>query len=282
MELIVKPTKTVLNDYINAGCNAFLFSIDRFSSFVTKGISIKELKKILDKYPNVDIFLSLDANIFNEDLNDLKKTLREIAKLKIKGIFFYDLAILNINIEEHLNLPLIMNQNFLVNNASTCNYYKEFKVSGFCLPSEITCDELLQIKNKVKGSLFINLFGYQLMAFSKRKLVKDYFKYIKRLFFKKEHKLLFEGKTYHVIERDNGTMFLSDYILNSFDYLDKLKVFDYGILNELLLPHDNFLRAYTLYKEALDSNKYDDYCLNNLFDNLDSGFLNKKTIYKVK
>lgn len=282
MELIVKPTKIVLDDYISAGCNAFLFSIDNFSSFVTKSISIKKLNKLLNKYPNVDIYLSLDANIFNDDLNDLKRTLREIAKLRIKGIFFYDLAILNINLEEHLNLPLIMNQNFLINNANTCNYYKDFNVSGFCLPSEITSEELLKIADKVDLPLYINLFGYQLMAFSKRKLVKDYFKYIKRLFLKKEHNLLFEGKNYHIIENDKGTMFLSDYIFNSFSYLEQLQRIDYGILNELLLPHDNFIRAYMLYQEALTNNKYDDYCLNNLFDNLDSGFLNRKTIYKVK
>ncbi len=282
MELIVKPTELELDDYINAGCNAFLFSIDKFSSCITKSVSLKTLKDLINKYSDVDFYLQLDANFFQDDLKDLKRILRELVKLRIKGILFYDLGLLNIVLEEGLDLPLILNQNYLVNNSSTCNYYESFGVKGIVLPSEITALEMVNIKKKVNVSLYVNLFGYQMMAFSKRKLVKDYFDHIKSFSFKKNHDLLFEGKKYSVMENDNGTVFRSDFILNSFDYLKDLKVLDYGILDEFNLPHDNFLIVIKTYNDALVNDNYDGMELDELFDDLDSGFLNKKTIYKVK
>ncbi len=281
MKLIIKPLKLNLDDYITLGCENFLFSLKGFSSFATKEISLKTLNNLITKYPKIHFYISIDCNLFDEDIPKLKKLLRQLEKLTISGIFFHDLGILNIVKEEKLNIKLILSQNYLVCNSFTCNYYKTFSVKGIHLPSEITIKEINEIKEDTSQDLYINLFGYQLMAFSKRKLLSDYYQHNKKLLLKKEHTLLFEDKKYFIKENPKGTMFISDFILNSLDHLKELKNINYGILNEFNLDHNNFLEAVKAYKLTL-SNKKSKIDLNNFFDDLDLGFLNKKTVYKVK
>ena len=43
------------------------------------------IKKIKEDYPNIELFVSLNKNIFNSDLIILEKTLFELAKIDIKG-----------------------------------------------------------------------------------------------------------------------------------------------------------------------------------------------------
>ena len=47
-------------------------------------------------YPNKKVFLSLDKNMFNEDLKLLEEILSKIDNYNIKGILFYDLSVLSI------------------------------------------------------------------------------------------------------------------------------------------------------------------------------------------
>ena len=44
--------------------------------------------------PTLEIFINLNKNFFNDEIENLKEVLLELDTLNIKGIFFYDLAIL--------------------------------------------------------------------------------------------------------------------------------------------------------------------------------------------
>ena len=124
MDLIAKVNSyEKLDDYIKMGANAFLFGIKDFSINSLTKLKIKDLKKIKTKYKNIKIYILIDKNMFNKDLERLTKFLINVDKLNLEGIFFYDLAVYYIKEKYNLNTPLVWNQNYFVNNYKTCNYY---------------------------------------------------------------------------------------------------------------------------------------------------------------
>lgn len=275
MKILIKPKYTYLKLYKNA--DAFLFGIKKLSSFQTKEITIKKLTRIVNKYKNKEIFVSIDKNIFNKDLELLEQSLIAISKLNIKGLFFYDLAVLYLVEKLKLNIPLIWNQDFLTTNHETCSFYEKQNVKGVKISSVLTTNEIIEISEKTKLTTFVDIFGYQLMAFSNRKLITNYFSYINKKNIRKNNYIIERNKKYLIKENTSGTMFISDYILNGYSKIEKLKNIDYLIANEFMINHFKFNQTINILKNQDNKDKLQD-----LYKNLSTGFFDQKTIYKVK
>ena len=114
------------------------------------------------------------------------------------------------------------------------------------------------------------------MAFSKRKLITNYFKYLKKKNYKRNNYIIEKDKKFLIKETKEGTMILSDKILNGLKYkneLEKSKI-DYLILDQTMIKDKDFKKVL----QAIKNNKD----INNIIPNTDTLFLDKKTIYKVK
>lgn len=262
-----------------------------FLLFGLKGLSIDNNLISLEELKDMDtskIYISLDKNIFNDDLSFLEQALLFLNDLKVRGIFFYDLAVLSLSKKLKIDIPLIWNQNFLVTNYRTCNYYKKEGVKGAVISSEITIDEIVNISRNIDMDLFVNIFGFQLMAVSKRLLLSSYFDYVNESNEDTYHYMSERTGRYGVIENDYGTKFISKDILNGIRYINRLKdagikyiiLDDYGIDKDIF---DNVLECFNL---AINSST-DDELLElerkiNCLIPTSLGFLDKKTIYKVK
>lgn len=287
MKLLIKPISKEIDSYIKKGNDSFLFGLKGFSAFSSCDLTLKELKNLQLKYPNINLFVLLDKNIFEKDLNKLLEALKELAILKLSGLFFYDLAVLNMTLGNQLDLPLIWNQNFLVTNANTCNYYQTFGVKGAVISSELEISEIEEILDLSKIPCYVNIFGYQLMAFSKRKLVSSYYTYLKedKKSKSKEHLMFEKGKAFPVLEKEAGTSFLTEKVLDGILYLKNLQKSAYLILNEYGLSKHTFSKVLNIYNQALndlDNLKVYDQKLAKIIKNRSVGFFDHKTIYKVK
>ena len=279
MKIIYKTNK----NYRNAKC--VLFGLKDLSTYENE-ITLEELKDIKDK----EVFLAIDKNIFNRDLELLENTLKRIDKYNIAGIFFYDLAVLNLAKKYNVKTPLIWNQNFLVTNYKTCNFYQKEGITGAVLSSEITISEVEEIAKNTKLNLFLNIFGYQLMAISKRNLITNYFKYLKLENDKQTNYIIEKNNKYPVIEEKIGTKFYNKDILNGIRYINKLKQANikYLILDDNLIDQKVFEEVASIYEESIANNLTDEQLLEKeekikkLLPNTSTLFLDKKTIYKVK
>ena len=268
----------------NSGAFALLFGIDNFSIY-NGTVSLDKLKNIREKCKNTKIYVALDKNIFNHELELLKDTLKYLDNLSLSGILFYDLAVLNICLEENIKTPLIWNQNFLVTNYRTCNFYHDKGVKGAVLSSEITASEMEEIILNTKMDIFVNIFGYQLMSFSRRKLVSNYLEYINEENNASSNYLLKAGKKFLIKENKFGTSIFTSHVL---DGLSKISIFNkYNtnvILSDFNIDSDVFVKVIDIFYKGINGSDLslleDD--LNKLIDNLSLGFLDTKTIYKVK
>lgn len=277
--------KIIYNTKNYKGAKTLLFGLKDLSTYENE-ISLEELNKYKDK----EIYLALDKNMFNEDLPKLEESLKEIDKLNIKGVLFYDLAVLHISKRLNLKTPLIWNQNFLVTNYKTCNFYEKQNIKGAVISGEITIEEIEQLAKNTKIDLYINAFGYQLMAISKRKLITNYFNHTKEKNQEKVHKMIEKENSYPIIENETCTKIYTKEVLNAVKYLNRLKQagIKYIILNDILLDEEKFNKVAKIYEEALNKNETDQELLErekqikDIINNTSTLFLDKKTIYKVK
>ena len=274
MKILVVPTSANIKKY-EKNAQAFLFGLKNFSYTTKINLNINQIKKIKQQ-TDKEIFIKIDKNIFNKDLEKLKQNLIELDKLNINGIMFYDLSVMSIAKNLNLKTPLIWNQNYFVTNYKTCKYYEKEGIQGAVISSEITKEEILEIRKNTKLTLFVNIFGYQMMAFSKRKLITNYFKYLKKKNLKKKNYIIEKDKKYRIIETQEGTIILSDKILNGIKYkqLFEDNNINYLILDQTMIKDRQFLKIL----DIINNNKQEEIPIKNT----DELFLNKKPIYKVK
>lgn len=274
MKILVVPTSANIKKY-EKNAQAFLFGLKNFSYTTKINLNINQIKKIKQQ-TDKEIFIKIDKNIFNKDLEKLKQNLIELDKLNINGIMFYDLSVMSIAKNLNLKTPLIWNQNYFVTNYKTCKYYEKEGIQGAVISSEITKEEILEIRKNTKLTLFVNIFGYQMMAFSKRRLITNYFKYLKKKNLKKKNYIIEKDKKYRIIETQEGTIILSDKILNGIKYkqLFEDNNINYLILDQTMIKDRPFLKIL----DIINNNKQEEIPIKNT----DELFLNKKTIYKVK
>lgn len=257
------------------------------SLFGIKGLSIENNLITLDELKDMDtsnIFISVNKNMFNSDLDNLESTLIELSKMSIRGVFFYDMAVLSIVNRLKLNINLIWAQDFLTTNYKTCNYYEKEGIKGVLISNVLTIDEVMNISNNTNLDCYVNIFGWQFMAVSKRNLINNYFDYIKEKNDSNFHYMIEKDVKYKVQEENYGTKIYSNYILNGIRYLKKLEEsgIKYIILDDFDI--DDFEKVLLIFEKAITF-KYD---LNTLEDEInkiirtDLGFFDKKTIYKVK
>ena len=279
MEIIYKTNK----DFKNA--NAFLFGLKGFST-LEEEVSLEELSSFSDKR----VFLSIDKNMFNSDLKALEEVLSLIDNYDIAGILFYDLSVLSISKRLKIKTPLIWAQNFLVTNYKTCNFYEKEGVSGALIASLITHDEIVKICDNTSFDIFVYGFGYQMMALSRRKLISDYFEYIKSSDDKTIHYMIENDIKYPTIEREIGTKIYTNDVLNSIRYVNEFKKagVKYFVLDNFMIDDDIFLKVSKMYERAVYEDLSDEELIfmekeiKSLIPNSSTMFLDKKTVYKVK
>ena len=291
MDIIVKPEKD-LEEYIKLGIKTFLLPLRDFSVEYSKYYSLEEIKKVREKYPKIELFISINKNIMNEEIDSLRDILIELDNLNIKGIFFYDSALIRLMKKLKLNISLVWAQTHMVTNYNSCNYYYDNGVEYALLSKELRLDEVKEIISKARTKSIIELITKPSIAFSKRHLVTNYYTNINEEV-KDEVTINEKISDTDLIVKENkdGSTFIKNSILNGFTILDELMVTDlsYILIKEDYIDHDLFIKIITNlvyylnnYKEmnTLEKEKF----IKNQEELLgnDTGFFFRKMIYKVK
>ena len=177
-----------------------------------------------------------------------------------------------------MNLNLIWNQNHLVTNSFTCNYWKEKGCIGALLSTELMIDDFIKIKKETNMIIMVNIYGHIPMFESSRELITNYNihnrnnkKYNLNYIYEKERNRFFP------IYEENHNTFICEDILNGINYVTKIKEnnIDYIIINGLLHNDKDFNKIVDKYINATHNNIIEK-------ENNFTGFLFKESIYKVK
>ena len=222
---------------------------------------------------NKEIFVAINKNIYSSELDNLKKILKELEQLNIKGIFFADIAVLNIVNSLKLNIPLVWSQEHLTTNYLTINNWYQMGCEYTYISNDITLREIKEIKEKAQAKLIIPIFGYIPIFTSKRHEVKNYLDHFNIKDDSKINYIEKEDKIYPIGDNLEGTTVYSNNILNGYKEYKELDV-DYVTLNSFNIDNKEFIKILRTFKEKKEQDL--------ILENTDKGFLYKETIYKVK
>ena len=253
--VIVQNVKEAYN--IKEVVDAYILPIKDFSINYENTFTLEDIEEVISL--KKDTFVMVNKNIHNSELEDLKKLLLKLNEFDIKGVFFYDTAVLTLRKKLGLKFDLVWSQEHLTTNFKTINFWYDMGAKYTYLSSELNRKEIEEIIKKSKAKLFINVFGYLPMFTSRRHLVKNYLNSFNIKDGNKDKVLYKEEKKYKIIDTKNGTTVYSNYILNIKEKINLV----YLVYNSYKV--DNI-------KEILTHNTYEE----------ELGFLDKEVIYKVK
>lgn len=263
-------------DQVNLKCDGVIIGIKGLSVNMPAYFELEDLK-----YIDKEVFICLNKNMHNSDINYLKETLIKLNDYNIKGVIFYDLSITNLARKLNLNYDLVWSQEHMTTNYNTINFWYDRNVKYTWVSNDITLREMKEIKENTNSKLMVTLFGYLPMFVSRRHLVKNY---LETFNLKDDSKINFmekEGHIYPLVD-NNETIVYTDFILNGLK--EKLLLdYDYIVLNSFLIDDDKFSKVLDIFNEVNNDNVEQlDSKLNNLFNNLGKGFFYNETVYKVK
>ena len=284
MKLLIEPAnKTKL---YQENIDGLILPLKDFAAQSEVYFTIEEIKEIILNNPSLQIFININKNIFNDEIDNLKENLLQLDKLNITAIMFYDLALLKLKQELDLKIDLVWNQTYMVNNYKTCNYYYNKGVKYAYLSKEITLDEIIEISQNSNINTMVEVVGLPTVAFSKRKLITNYFKDINKPSTEKLDVLeKVTNKTYQLTEDKHGTNFYLKELVNGTSIVNCLYqtnipyiiMKEYGIESNLFTELLNDTKKY-IEGNCQDKNYIEKY--QKLGDN--TNFFFKKTIYQVK
>lgn len=275
MKTLVIPSSLKIIDKLN--CDGVIIGIKDLSINMPCYFEVEDLNKI-----NKEVFVCLNKNIHNNELELLEKTLIKLKDYKIKGIIFYDIAVVNLVKRLNLDFDLVWSQEHMTNNYYTVNFWNSNNVKYTWVSNDITLREMKEIKDNTESKLMVTLFGYIPMMASRRHLVKNY---LNTFNLKDESKINYiekEGNTYPLIDEKHGTICYTSFILNGLK--EKLLLnYDYIILNSFLIEDDKFIEVLDMFNKVNEDNVDElEEQINNMFDNTKKGFFYEETVYKVK
>ena len=280
MKLLVEPMN---KENLKFNCDGLILAIKDYAVESNTYFTLEEIKNISDSFSG-EIFVKLNKNLMNDDIPFVKDILVQLDKMNITGVFFYDLAVLELKRELNLNIDLVWNQTHMVNNYNTCNYYYSKGVKYALLGKEIPLDEILDIIDLSDITSMVEVVSKPSVAFSKRKLVSNYYKDMgidgskEIIVNEKVSNLNFDIK-----EDSNGTVFFLDLITNGTGIIRDL--YDNGCSYIIMREYgiDNFRELVNDTMEYIKDSCSDlSYVLKYKKLGDSTNFFFKKTIYRVK
>ena len=268
-KLIVSAnSKNHLIDLLKKNIDGIILSIDKLSVNDSFYVDISILDEI--DFKKKEIFVSLNKLMHNNDLEHLRIVMNKLKRKDVK-ILFYDMAVFNIAKELDMIDKLVIYQDHLNASILSNKFYNDLGIRGSYITSDITGDELLDIKKNSNMSIMFMVYGYIPIFYSRRYLISNYLKYIGDKKKGNEYSIVSDtGIEYPIDEEEYGTTIYTSKEINLINYLDKINDIDYIVMRSNKINNDVF------------NLMVDKFINNDKMDNCYLGFFNTKTIYKVK
>lgn len=259
MELVVHlNSRKFINDFIEIGIKNFIVGTKYFSCRQALSLDYQELKDLNEQLKNKKLWVLVNALIEEHNLDELVDHLAKLNEIKIAGILFQDFSVLQICKENNYNFEMIYSPDTLNTNQATLNYLKTLGINSAFLAREIPLDEKMMIAKNTDLKTMVQVHGVEYMAYSKRKLLSNYFKETGI-----DHGVLIDDNLTiqanavnyrcHIYEDKFGCHVLSEKQLCTLDILSNFSCFDYLYFESLFIDDLKVVEIVSLYQEAINS-----------------------------
>ena len=235
------------------GINNFVYPLSFFCVGIPKTFTIDEIKE-----DNAYLFVNRILN--TKDIDQLSNLLHHLPS-NIKGIIFDDIGL--IEVCKDLDLTKILYLSHFNTNYASINYYFDY-VDEIIVSTDITEEEIDEIISKTKKKVSLFVFGLVPSLYSRRTLLSSH------------------ALHYNIPKEDIKNLHINDKKFIGIENEYGMMMYHYPYYNgQRLLKKD--VKYLFYYPILLNDNQVLEVAQNN-FDNIetDEGFLDTKTIYKVK
>lgn len=240
VELLLPAGNIEKLDYaINYGADAvYLGMVDFSLRSMRKGeiITAENLKNAVDLAHSYGkkVHMTLNIYAFNEDIDNLYKTLDIIKEAKPDALIVSDFGILNVIKRELPEIALHISTQTNTLNYEAVKYWRDFGAKRVILARELSIEQIRTIREKVPDiELECFVHGSQCVSFSGRCLLSDYMTDGERQAnhggcaqpCRWSYKLLEEtrpGEYFEIEQNDRGTHILSPKDLALINYIPQL------------------------------------------------------------
>lgn len=259
MELVVHlNSRKFINDFIEIGIKNFVVGTKYFSCRQALSLDYQELKDLNEQLKDKKLWVLVNALIEEHNLDELVDHLAKLNEIKIAGILFQDFSVLQICKENNYNFEMIYSPDTLNTNQATLNYLKTLGINSAFLAREIPLDEKMMIAKNTDLKTMVQVHGVEYMAYSKRKLLSNYFKETGI-----DHGVLIDDNLTiqanavdyrcHIYEDKFGCHVLSEKQLCTLDILSNFSCFEYLYFESLFIDDLKVVEIVSLYQEAINS-----------------------------
>lgn len=259
MELVVHlNSRKFINDFIEIGIKNFVVGTKYFSCRQALSLDYQELKDLNEQLKDKKLWVLVNALIEEHNLDELVDHLAKLDEIKIAGILFQDFSVLQICKENNYNFEMIYSPDTLNTNQATLNYLKTLGINSAFLAREIPLDEKMMIAKNTDLKTMVQVHGVEYMAYSKRKLLSNYFKETGI-----DHGVLIDDNLTiqanavdyrcHIYEDKFGCHVLSEKQLCTLDILSNFSCFEYLYFESLFIDDLKVVEIVSLYQEAINS-----------------------------
>lgn len=253
--LIIPGTNTlekVTNSY-------FLFPLKDFSIGYEKKFTLEEI-------PNHS-YIYINRLLDHEDILKFQ-TLLPLIQEKVKGIVFEDLGILEILRENKIQVETIFYPSHAICSSYTVNSYLE-EMDTVILSNDITKEEIQEILTKASKPIGMLIYGHLPYMYSRRTLLTNYEKNFNLPIQKvKKIKEPISKQEFLVFEDEKGTILYDPCVYENRYFLSAANI-SYFLIDLNMIEVKNV-------KTFLE-----EWVKNESKNNTTSGFLNRKTIYRL-
>ena len=259
MELVVHlNSRKFINDFIEIGIKNFIVGTKYFSCRQALSLDYQELKDLNEQLKDKKLWVLVNALIEEHNLDELVDHLAKLDEIKIAGILFQDFGVLQICNEHNFDFEMIYHPDTLNTNQATLNYLGTQGINGAFLAREIPLEEKKIIAKNVNVKTMIQVHGVEYMAYSKRKLLTNYFKEINQdipIGISDDLTIQANGVNYscHIYEDQYGCHILSKQQMCGLDIMSSFQDFDYLYIESLYVDELKLVEIVNLYQDALIS-----------------------------
>ena len=261
-------SKKHLNSLIKKKIDGVILYIDKLSVNSANYFDISILDEV--EFGDKEVFICLNKIMHNNDLAYLREIMNKLKDRNVK-ILFYDMAVYNIAREYDMVDKLVIYQDHLNVSTLSNNFYYKLGIKTSFIASDITGEEVLEIKKNSKIKVMFLGYGYAPIFYSRRYLIRNYLTYINDNNNYQKYEILSDtGNKYPIREEEYGTTIYTEHPINLINHLNELEDIDYLVMQSNMIPDGEFNKMVDKFiKRGKVKGEY-------------IGFFNTKTIYKVK
>ena len=220
MEIITTINSKNIEHFFSSNADALMIGLEDYTTYLDVTFSLSEIKRMLSN-KSKEVYVLINRIIEQDEIDNAKSILKELALLPIDGIVIMDMGLLQIAKEEQILDKIVFSPSTYLTNKDSASYLSSLGVKRLVLSKEISLNNIFEIKNNVNSEIEITMYGYRNIFYSKRHIKTLYrenydlgeFKYIKE---EKREDL------FPIEETNRGTFVFSSRPLSLFNYLKKM------------------------------------------------------------